>query len=96
MSLVKCLSLLMLGRVILWMSLEMGNGKERVTIYPMLEDKPLHLARSYLLIHTSGISVQSAVPVDRKKLHFSYLAFLLRTLVMRCQEGKGSSPEVIY
>lgn len=96
MSLVKCLSLLMLGRVILWMSLEMGNGRERVTIHPTLKDKPLHLALSYLLIHTGSISVQSAVPVDRKKLHFSYLAVLLRTLIMRRQEGKGSTPEVIY
>lgn len=96
MSLVKCLSLLMLGRVILWMSLEMGNGEERVTIYPSLKYKPLHLAVSYLLIHTGSISVQSAVPVDWKKLYFSYLAFLLRTLIMRCQEGQGSTPEVIY
>lgn len=62
----------------------------------MLKDKHLHLALSYLLIHTSCISVQSAVPVDREKLHFSYLAFLLCTLIMRCQEGKGSTPEVIY
>lgn len=95
MSLVKCLSLLMLGRVILWMSLEMANGRDRVNLSPMLKDKPLHLALSDLLIHTSGVSVQSAVPVDRKKLHFSYLAFLMRTLIMRCQEGKGSTPEVI-
>lgn len=85
----------MLGRVILWMSLEMGNGTESHSL-EMLKDKPLHPALSDLLIHASGVSVQSAVPVDRKKLHFSYLAFLLCTLIMRCQEGKGSTPEVIY
>lgn len=42
----------------------------------------VHLVQ-HLLIHTSGIPMQSAVPIDRKKLHFSNLAFLLSLLVMR-------------
>ncbi|KAA8592294.1 hypothetical protein FQN60_017749 [Etheostoma spectabile] len=56
-----------------------------------------HLSLGYASISLSrqagSIPMKSIVPVDWEELHSSYLAILLSMLIMRGQEGQGSTPE---
>lgn len=48
------------------------------------------------LVYTSGVTVQSAVPVDREEFHLPHFAFVLSLFVVRGEERQRGTPEVVH
>lgn len=73
--------------------------KWRVSIWHLASHKSetlLYPCHQRSLVYTSGVPVQSAVPVDREEFHFPHFAFVLSLFVVRGEERQRGTPEVVH